>query len=184
MSWKLFWEADLKADQTAKSIHPWHILTKTEITLAWIQTEKSLTGHWGSMEQLIAATLNLENCQLRLYQGFPGGSDGKEIAFNAGDPDSMPGSGKIPPGEGNGNQLQYSCLENSMHREARQARSSPRFAKSGQDWLSLSAEWRTLRINQEHQLRESGPAGRWVGKKKEKKKCFSEIPEAQGKTGG
>ena len=66
----------------------------------------------------MAATLNLENCQLRLYQGFPGGSDGKEIAFNAGDPDSMPGSGKIPPGEGNGNQLQYSCLENSMHREA------------------------------------------------------------------
>ena len=52
------------------------------------------------MEQLIAATLNLENCQLRLYQGFPGGSDGKEIAFNAGDPDSMPGSGKIPPEKG------------------------------------------------------------------------------------
>ena len=49
------------------------------------------------MEQLIAATLNLENCQLWLYQGFPRGSDGKEIAFNAGDPDSMPGSGKIPP---------------------------------------------------------------------------------------
>ena len=46
---------------------------------------------------------------------WPGGSDGKELACNAGDPDSVPGSGK-PPGEGNGYPLQYSCLENSMDR--------------------------------------------------------------------
>ena len=39
----------------------------------------------------------------------PGGSDGKESACNAGDPGSIPGSGKCP-GEGNGNPLQYSCL--------------------------------------------------------------------------
>jgi len=45
--------------------------------------------------------------------GFPGGSDGKEFACNAGDP----GSGRSS-GEGNGNPLQYSCLENSMDREA------------------------------------------------------------------
>ena len=49
--------------------------------------------------------------------GFPGGSDGKESAFNAGDPGSTPGSGRSP-GEGNGNPLQYSCLENSMDRGA------------------------------------------------------------------
>ena len=48
---------------------------------------------------------------------FPGGSVGKESAFNAGDPGSIPGSGRSP-GEGNGNQLQYSCLENSMDRGA------------------------------------------------------------------
>ena len=44
---------------------------------------------------------------------FPGGSNGKESACNAGDPDSIPGSGRSP-GEGNGNPLQYSCLENPM----------------------------------------------------------------------
>ena len=45
---------------------------------------------------------------------FPDGSDGKVSAYNAGDPASIPGSGRSP-GEGNGNPLQYSCLENPMH---------------------------------------------------------------------
>ena len=44
---------------------------------------------------------------------FPGGSDGKAPAYNAEDLGSIPGSGKSP-GEGNGNPLQYSCLENPM----------------------------------------------------------------------
>ena len=52
--------------------------------------------------------------------GFPGGSDCKESACNEGDPGSIPGSG-ITPGGGNGNPLQYSCLENSMDRGAWQA---------------------------------------------------------------
>ena len=42
---------------------------------------------------------------------FPCGSDGKAFAYNAGDPGSIPGLGSFP-GEGNGNPLQYSCLEN------------------------------------------------------------------------
>ena len=46
------------------------------------------------------------------YIGFPGGSEVKASARNAGDPDSIPGSGRSP-GEGSGNPLQYSCLENS-----------------------------------------------------------------------
>ena len=45
--------------------------------------------------------------------GLPGGSDGKASACNVGDPGSIPGSGRSPGG-GNGNPLQYSCLENSM----------------------------------------------------------------------
>ena len=49
--------------------------------------------------------------------GFPGGSEGKASACNAGDLGSIPGSGRSP-GEGNGNPLQYSCLENSMDRGA------------------------------------------------------------------
>ena len=50
------------------------------------------------------------------YRGFPGGSEGKASAYNAGDP----GLGRSP-GEGNGNPVQYSCLENPMDREAWQA---------------------------------------------------------------
>ena len=46
---------------------------------------------------------------------FFGGSNGKETACNAGDPGSSPGLGRSP-GEGNGNTLQYSCLENSVDR--------------------------------------------------------------------
>jgi len=49
--------------------------------------------------------------------GFPGGSDSKETAYNAGDLGSISGSGRSPGG-GNGNQLQYLCLENSMDRLA------------------------------------------------------------------
>ena len=44
----------------------------------------------------------------------PGGSDRKVSACSAGDPGSIPGLGRCP-GEGNGNPLQYSCLENSMN---------------------------------------------------------------------
>ena len=52
--------------------------------------------------------------------GFPGGSDGKESACNAGDPGSIPGLGR-PLKEGNIEPLQYSCLENPMDRGAWQA---------------------------------------------------------------
>ena len=44
---------------------------------------------------------------------FPGSSDGKAFAYNVGDPGLIPGWGKSP-GKGNGNPLQYSCLENPM----------------------------------------------------------------------
>ena len=53
----------------------------------------------------------------RTNGGFPGGSDGKESARNAGDPCSIPGSGRSPE-EGNGKPRQYSCLENPMDRGA------------------------------------------------------------------
>ena len=49
--------------------------------------------------------------------GFPGVSDGKESACSVGDLSSIPGWGRSP-GEGNGNPLQYSCLENPMDRGA------------------------------------------------------------------
>ena len=48
---------------------------------------------------------------------FPGGSDGKASAYNAADPGSIPGLGRSP-GEGNGNPLQYSFLENPVEKRA------------------------------------------------------------------
>ena len=47
----------------------------------------------------------------------PGGSAGKESAYNVGDPDLIPGLA-ISPGEQNAYPLQYSCLENPMDRGA------------------------------------------------------------------
>ena len=52
-----------------------------------------------------------------LVWDFPGGSDGKASVYNAGDPGSIPELGRSP-GEGNGNPLQYYCLQNPMDRGA------------------------------------------------------------------
>ena len=59
---------------------------------------------WGKKKRNIYSIPHLD---------FPGGSDGKVSAYNAGDPDLIPGLGRSP-GEGNGNPLQYSCLKNPM----------------------------------------------------------------------
>ena len=66
-------------------------------------------------------------------KGFPGGSDGKESTCNSGDLGSIPGSGRFP-GEGDGNPLQYSLLENPMDRGAWQV-VVHRVTKS---WMRLS----------------------------------------------
>ena len=57
------------------------------------------------------STLNLP-LALNMHD-FPGGSDGKMSAYGTGDPGSIPGLGRSS-GEGNGNPLQYFCLENPM----------------------------------------------------------------------
>ena len=73
------------------------------------------------------AAKNKETWHLCYFWGFPGDLDGKESACNAGDPGSIPGSGRSP-GESNGNPLQYSCLENPMDRGVWQA-TVPRVAR-------------------------------------------------------
>ena len=61
---------------------------------------------------------HMENLNaLRMYMGFPGGSNDKESACNAGDLGMISGSGRSP-GEGKGYALQYSCLESSIDRKA------------------------------------------------------------------
>ena len=67
---------------------------------------------------LISSGVDFYKIYCLLY--FPGGSDGKESACKAEDLGLIPEFGRSP-GEGNGNPLQYSCLENSMDRGARQA---------------------------------------------------------------
>ena len=54
---------------------------------------------------------------IRRIAGFPGGSEGKVTAYSVGDMGLIPGLGRSPR-EGNGNPLQYSCLEKSMDRGA------------------------------------------------------------------
>ena len=66
-----------------------------------------------------------------VFMDFPHNSVGKEPVCNAGDPSSIPGSERSS-GEGNGNPLQYSCLENPMDRGAWRA-TVHRIAKVGHD---------------------------------------------------
>ena len=74
-------------------------------------------------------TINSNYCP----QGFPGGSDGKVSARNAGDLGLIPGSARSL-GEGNGSPLQYSCLENLMDGGTWQA--TVHGVTKSQTWLS------------------------------------------------
>ena len=70
-----------------------------------------------SWSQQLVRKLKLYKHQALQTLGFPHSSVSKESACSAGDPGSIPGLGRSPR-EGNGNPLQYSCLENSMDRGA------------------------------------------------------------------
>ena len=72
-------------------------------------------------------------CLVLYYLGFTGGSAAKNLTANAGDGCLIPGSRRFL-GEGNGNSIQYSCLENLMHRGISQA-ANHGVAKS---WTPLS----------------------------------------------
>ena len=69
------------------------------------------------------------------FKGFPGGSDGKASAYKVGDLGSIPGSGRSP-GEGNGNPLQSSGLENPMNRGAARLQSMGS-QRVRHDWATL-----------------------------------------------
>ena len=69
------------------------------------------------------------------WLSFPGSSDGKESACNAGDPGLIPGEERSP-GEGNGSPLQYSCLENPMDREAWWATDHSGGHRVGHSWVT------------------------------------------------
>ena len=75
---------------------------------AWWAAVSGVAQSWTQLKRLSSITYHV---------GFPGGSGGKESTCNVGDLGSIPGLGRSP-GEGNGNLLQYSCLENPMDRGA------------------------------------------------------------------
>jgi len=80
------------------------------------------------------------------WEGFPGGSDGKESACKGGDLGSIPGSGRSS-GEGHDNPLPYCCLKNPMDRGTWWA--TVHGAVKSQKWLS-TAQHRWLRCTLTH----------------------------------
>ena len=88
------------------------------LLLLWLKSFKkrlSLSGEFLSNFKAIKEHILIG--QVLQQVDFPGGSDGKASAYNAGDPGSIPGLGRSP-GEGNDNPLQYFSLENPMDGEA------------------------------------------------------------------
>ena len=83
----------------------------------WVQS----LGWEDPLEEDMATHSIILAWRIPVEKGFPGTSDSKESAYNVGDPGSVPGY-RRSLGEGNGNLLQYSCLENPMDRGAWQAR--------------------------------------------------------------
>ena len=75
----------------------------------WEQCQTLFFGAPKSL-QMVTAAMKLKDAYS--LEGFPGSSDGKASAYNERDPGSIPGWERSP-GEGNGNPLQYSCLEKS-----------------------------------------------------------------------
>ena len=86
--------------------------------MAWYEHKEAGGVGWGVLKHF-QYVLHPSSCVIASTTwepslvDFPGGSDGKASAYNAGDPGSNPGLGRSP-GEGNGNPLQYSYLENPM----------------------------------------------------------------------
>ena len=83
----------------------------------WTRTFSSWRERWGATLSCSAQASHCGgfSCCGAFTLGFPGGSENKESACNAEDTGSVPGLGRSP-GEGHGNLLQYSCLENPIDR--------------------------------------------------------------------
>ena len=114
-------------------------------TDGWATRWRRATQHASGFDRLASTLIVLVTEILGYICYLPGGSDGKESACSAGEPDSIPGLGRSP-GEGNVNPLQYFCLENSMDRGAWQATYCPGSRKESDptEWLSLTHSHNTI----------------------------------------
>ena len=99
----------------------WHIYAMECYSAIKKNAFESAFTKWINLEPIIPSIVSQKERKqisyIYTYMGFPGGSEVKASASNAGDLGSILGSGRSP-GEGNGNALQYSCLENPMDGEA------------------------------------------------------------------
>ena len=101
----LLWSPCCPRDSQESSPTPqFKSINSSALSLLYGTTLPSLHDYW-------------KNHTFNYMEDFPGGSDGKVSVYNVGDLGSSPGSGRSP-GEGNGNPLQYYCLENPMDRGA------------------------------------------------------------------
>ena len=89
------------------------LLRSKRLLISWLQSPSAVVLEPKKIKSLIISIISPSIC----HEGFPGGSEGKASACNAGDLGSVPGLGRSP-GEGNGNPLEYSCLENPRDRGA------------------------------------------------------------------
>ena len=96
-------------------VTPWAIACLASLSMAFSRQKA-----WSGYPFPCLGDLLYPGIEPGFPEDFPGGSDSKASVYNAGDPGSIPGLGRSP-GEGNGNPLQYYCLENSMDRGAWQA---------------------------------------------------------------
>ena len=90
-------------------------VTCTFFTTTWLEIYSHWNMHMAVPSFLLLCWAVVNYINITCGMGFPRSSVGKKSACNAGDLGSIPGSGRCP-GEGNGNPLQYSCLENPMDR--------------------------------------------------------------------
>ena len=96
----------------------WYIYTMAYYSAIKKNTFDSVLMRWMKLEPIIQDEVSQKekhkySILMHIFMGFPGGSEVKASAWNVGDLGSIHGSGRSP-GEGNGNPLQYSCLENPM----------------------------------------------------------------------
>ena len=108
-----------------------------------LQKDKT-TGNCAEMVWRAGIIMLYEFIATSTIPDFPGGSDGKVSAYNAGDPGSVPRLGRSP-GEGNGNPLQYSCAWKIPWTEEPGRLQSMGSQRVGHDWVtSLSLSLSTI----------------------------------------
>ena len=114
-----------------------HCLLRSSILLLFILLNITEVMFLSSAPLKIIQSMGLQRVRydwaINILRGFPGTWDSKESACNAGDVGSIPGWGRSP-GEGKGNQLQYSCLENSTDKDVWWATVHGVTKESDNDW--------------------------------------------------